>query len=57
MERGNTVQFGPEPEQSYVAKAQSGKKTTMEKKGVPFAIKADLVKKFGEHEGFARQAR
>ncbi len=49
VERGNAVQFGPEPEQNYITNVQSGKKIVMEKKGGSFVIKADFVKKLGEH--------
>ena len=58
VEKGNVVQFGPEPEQSFIMNVQSGKKIMMEKKGGTFVIKACFVKKLGDgNEGFPRQAR
>ncbi len=35
VERGNVVQFGPEPEQKYIMHAESGRKIVMEKNGGP----------------------
>ncbi len=57
IERGNVVQFGPEPEHSYIMNIRSGKKIMMERKGGSFVIKADFAQGFRGHEGFARQAR
>ena len=58
VERGNVVQFGPEPEQNYIQHIETGRKIMMEKKGGSFVIKANFVQKVESAvAGFTRQAR
>ncbi len=45
VEKGNAVQFGPEPEQNCITNARTGKGVGMECKGGPFVIAASFVKK------------
>ena len=58
VERGNVVQFGPEPEQNYIPPVESDRKIMMERKGASFIIKANFVQKVESAvAGFTRQAR
>ena len=58
IEKGNVVQFGPEPAQNFIMHVQSGKKIMMEKKGGSFVIKANFMKRLDEAAaGFTRQAQ
>ena len=58
VEKGNVVQFGPEPWQNYITNMETGEKIMMEKKSGSFAIKANFAKKVEEDKTrFARQAR
>ena len=57
VEKGNVVQFGPEPEHNYIMNVETGKRIMMERKGGSFVIAANFVTKLGASAGFARQAR
>ena len=56
VEKGNLVQFGPEPEQNFIMNVQTGKRIQMERTGGSFVIAASFVKKLEGPAGFARQA-
>ncbi len=51
------MQFGPEPEQSYIMNVRTGKRVGMECKGGSCVIAASFFKKLEAPAGFARQAR
>lgn len=61
VEKGNMVNFGPEPDQNYIFNVTTGKKIPMVKKGGAFVIEAHFLKEItGEAEaevGFTRQGR
>ena len=56
VEKGNVVQFGPEPKQNYIMNVQTGKRIEMERKGGSFVIGANFVKKLETAGVFPRQA-
>ncbi len=58
VERGSAVQFGPEPEQNYVTRVETGRKIMRDRKDGSFVIEASFAKKVEKNKSlFARQAR
>ena len=43
-EKGNVVQFGPTPEQSFILNVESGKKIMLHRKGGSYIMKVEFMK-------------
>ncbi len=58
VEKGNMVQFGPTRGRTkYITNVETGKTIKMEKRGGPFAIKANFAKRLErDRNGFPWQA-
>jgi hypothetical protein len=53
-EKGNTVQFGPRPEDNYIQNVATGRRIAMIKKGGSYVVPAELIVK---DLGFTGQAQ
>ena len=58
VEKGNVVNFGPQPEQNFIYHPESGKRILMERRGGSFIIKAHFMKEIVDSEtDFSRRVR
>ena len=55
VEKGNRVQFGPNPEDNYIQNVRTLEKVHMRKKGRSYVLDIEFVKKVGASQTFQRQ--